>query len=287
LISAVPAALQRDAVMVAEEIAHPEEADWGFFCDWADAEGWRVPENEIRLLQGPYADDVFVLRRSGRTVGFVCAVRHARTSWIGNLIVPQTERGKGYGAVLFDHALSTLLSGGVPSVWLTASEMGRPIYERRGFGKIDRIVRWTAKGHGVEDGRIAFEEEVERLVAEDARAWGGRGALLRGLGKGGEILRCGGASALLQRAGSRRILGPAQIREWRHKDLSGLIDAALKRTPCGEELVLDAPEGAGLSTLLKQRGFSEAGGTALMARGDYFGVDLRGVLTLATLGSIG
>ena len=50
-----------------------------------------------------------------------------------------------------DHAIKSLRARGV---WLTASELGRPLYERRGFCVIDGVERWAREGKAVDDSHV-------------------------------------------------------------------------------------------------------------------------------------
>jgi hypothetical protein len=75
------------------EIMMPTDADWQVFLALAREEGWRVPKSELELFRGPLAGSAFVLRRGEEVLGFVTAVAHERSGWIGNLIVPVTAVG--------------------------------------------------------------------------------------------------------------------------------------------------------------------------------------------------
>jgi predicted N-acetyltransferase YhbS len=70
----------------------------------------------------------------GRVAGVSYAVSFGRTGWIGNVAVHPGARGRGIGTAVSQAALGTLRRAGVVTVLLTATELGRPIYERLGFG---------------------------------------------------------------------------------------------------------------------------------------------------------
>ncbi len=86
----------------------------------AEREGWRIPRQEVALYQGPMADSAFALRVGDEPRGFVTVMRHEKSGWIGNLLVDPECRGRGYGSLLFEHAvdaLRELLYRGDHGVW--------------------------------------------------------------------------------------------------------------------------------------------------------------------------
>lgn len=269
------------------KIVHPTDADWQVFLALARAERWRVPKNELALYRGPLAGSAFVLRRDEDVLGFVTAVAHEKSGWVGNLIVPRDCRGRGYGALLFDHAVDVLERQGVASIWLTASTLGRPLYEKKGFAVIDGVVRWTLKAEGrsqAEGGRA----EMARLLAGDTKVWGeSRDRLLAPLAREGEVFACGRTVALLQGGQGMQVLGP-----WISPDLCprenrrlllAVLGAAAERT----ELVTDVIESSPLQSLLRAAGFNRQGRCDLMVRGETRGVQLANLVALASLGSMG
>ncbi|MEJ2199141.1 MAG: GNAT family N-acetyltransferase [Desulfuromonadales bacterium] len=170
-----------------------QKPDWASFFDLAAAEGWRVPEVERQLFAGRWSDCALALKENDRFSGLVTAVAHQHSGWIGNLIVPEKLRGRGYGSRLFEAALSALQVQGMTSVWLTASESGRPIYEKSGFVAIDEIERWVSckRAHlGPADSFL--KDGGQKLVALDRAAWGeDRRALLEALDAQGKVYACG------------------------------------------------------------------------------------------------
>ncbi|MGH3157714.1 MAG: GNAT family N-acetyltransferase, partial [Streptosporangiaceae bacterium] len=69
-----------------------------------------------------------------RVTGVSCAVSFGRTGWIGNVAVDPDARGRGLGTAVSAAALDALRAAGAATVLLTATDLGRPIYERLGFG---------------------------------------------------------------------------------------------------------------------------------------------------------
>jgi GNAT superfamily N-acetyltransferase len=266
----------------------PTGADWQFFLELARDEGWRIPARELELYRGPLADCAFVLRRQGEPCGFVTALAHERSGWIGNLLVPSDCRGRGYGSRLFDHAVEWLRRRGMTSVWLTASTLGRPIYEKKGFRVVGGINRWTL----VVDETLGLpppdEGDFETLCRLDVRVWGeSRRPLLIPLARGGKLFSQGETAALLQEGEDMRVLGPWVSETLCPRENRQVLSAALASVAAGAEVVVDLLEGSPLSPLLAAAGFSRRGRSDLMVLDPCGGVNLRSLVALASLGSMG
>jgi GNAT superfamily N-acetyltransferase len=121
--------------------------------------------------------------RHDRVTGVSYAVSFGPTGWIGNVAVDPDARGQGVGTAVSEAAMDWLRRAGVKTMLLTATQMGRPIYERLGFAD-DGVCYgiWTRGqqplpaadgGAGVGPGRIAD------ALRQDAQATGeDRGSFL-------------------------------------------------------------------------------------------------------------
>jgi GNAT superfamily N-acetyltransferase len=69
-----------------------------------------------------------------QVVGVSFAASFGRTGWIGNVAVHPEARGRGVGTAVSRAALDALRRAGAATVLLTATKLGRPIYEKLGFG---------------------------------------------------------------------------------------------------------------------------------------------------------
>jgi GNAT superfamily N-acetyltransferase len=76
---------------------------------------------------------LLVACRHDRVTGVSYAVSFGPTGWIGNVAVDPDARGQGVGMAVSEAAMDWLRRAGVTTMLLTATEMGRPIYERLGF----------------------------------------------------------------------------------------------------------------------------------------------------------
>ena len=76
---------------------------------------------------------MFVGCRDGRVAGVAGSVRFGRTGWLGNVAVDDDVRGQGLGRAMSQTAVDHLRRAGAETVLLTATKLGKPIYERLGF----------------------------------------------------------------------------------------------------------------------------------------------------------
>jgi predicted N-acetyltransferase YhbS len=76
---------------------------------------------------------MFVGCQGDRVVGVACCVCFGRTGWIGNVAVEDDVRGQGLGRALSQQAVDCVQQAGAQTVLLTATDLGKPIYERLGF----------------------------------------------------------------------------------------------------------------------------------------------------------
>lgn len=269
-------------------IRQPNCTDWEIFSALASLENWRVPWSEFQRFKGPWSQFSHVIDDNG-FCGFITAVVYEQSAWIGNLIVPNDLRRKGYGQYLFKSILTDLAGRGMTSIWLTASDQGRSLYEREGFVEVDRIERWVLpRSRKTMGSPLDGDNNIEKLLYADRLAWGeNRESLLSDLCNGGEVFTVAGAVALLQTDPDIHILGPwytygASLHA--HQDLlNKMIAASDPNIPIIVDLLSSSP----LPALCDSAGFQLTGETSLMAYGDIGSIDLTGMVSLASLGSIG
>ncbi|MHB1398141.1 MAG: GNAT family N-acetyltransferase [Trichloromonadaceae bacterium] len=269
------------------EIQIAGSADWECFLTLAQLEGWRVPAAEVELFRAPLAQCAFALREEGRFCGLITAVAYPKSGWIGNLLVPQAERSKGYGARLFDHAVASLQQQGVTTLWLTASEHGAPLYQRRGFVAVNQVQRWVLRTVGSAIEATDRSESLARLLVADAVVWGeSRARLLAPLAQEATIFTFGQTWAMLQAGEGRQVLGPWTSRGHCPRENRQLLMAVLAAANLDTELVCDVLISSPTGSLLAAAGFQPQGLCQLMAMGPV-SARLEALTSLASLGSIG
>jgi len=151
--------------------------------------GWnQVPADWERFLRVPGAG-AFVYLADGEVRASYSIIRYdGSLAWIGMILVDTAYRGRGLGGAAFDEAL---LACGEVTAGLDATDLGEPIYRRRGFESCLPISRWMVEGAGsggtLDQGRLDGE-----IFGLDAQACGfDRSDLLRDLVLGGgKVIRC-------------------------------------------------------------------------------------------------
>lgn len=267
----------------------PQPSDWETFYRLAAAEGWRVPQVERQLLQGTWSHCAHVLDIDGAFAGMVTAVAHEQSGWIGNLIVPPSLRGRGYGVRLFHLALAELAERGMSTCWLTASAMGLPLYRKSGFRVVDHVERWVLpESKDSDPGAEPPLLDWQLLRACDRSAWGEtRATLLDHLTAHGRLFACDDSLCLLQRGADAQILGPWYSRSLCPRANRRLLQQAVAAADPTVEIVVDILASSPLRQLLAAAGFARSGSTRLMVKGPALTVDLIMLVALASLGSVG
>lgn len=238
-----------------------QKDQWPIFFALIQREGWLISRAEQRLYQ--QGEQPFLsLKHGGKTIGFISGCRHQHQAWIGNLIVATDQRGKGYGARLFDELVAQLRQQGCTSLWLTASSAGQPLYEKRGFVANDTIQRWTAPGLGFEQANLSQYRDLNCL--DRLHHHQNRSAFLHTISHGGSIVRCGTSVALLQPSATFTALGPWY--ETRHHPQMQYCCAMKARQSCprSHQLVTDVYAAANIQGVLTVAGFNHRSTATLM-----------------------
>lgn len=264
-------------------------ADWEMFLFLADKEGWLITSAENTFLQSAGADSVLVLTEKSEFCGIVSAVAYRYSGWIGNLLVPASLRGQGYGRRLFEAATSHLINAGVSSIWLTASELGRPLYEKNGFKAIDRIERWVLTKPSRQSVPVELQHSEEQsLLIQESSAWGeNRLNLLKLDSDNNMVFANNAAVALLQPGSAIQLIGPWYSPYHCLNSNQPLLQALLNAADPSVQIVTDILGSSPLRQLLATAGFNCTGETTLMAYGDTKHTELQNLVALASLGSIG
>jgi ribosomal protein S18 acetylase RimI-like enzyme len=268
-------------------IDHFYKSDSNSFLEFAALENWISDPWELDYLLDIFPAGCFCARdEDGEVIGFVTATTHNKSGWIGNLLVESGSRGQGIGKALFLKAMLALREVGTGTIWLTASEAGKPLYEKYGFRVIDTINRWVGEGTGNQstisgNGNMAVNSALDKL------GWGDeRYPLLHTVSSRGFVQAEADGFAVLHPCGEILQLGP-----WAAMDAaaaSRVLDAAMQMIPAGVRVVCDVPAGNGfVADKLQSHGFKVHGSNELM----YCGImpDYRPmyIYSLATMGSCG
>jgi len=90
---------------------------------------------------------VFTGSVRGRIVATAQSASFGRTGWLGNVAVDHAWRNRRIGTTMSTAAIGWLREAGVRTILLTATDLGKPVYERLGFDR-DGVTYgiWTRAG---------------------------------------------------------------------------------------------------------------------------------------------
>ncbi len=256
------------------------------FLSLAAEENWISGRWEFDVLLRHFPQGCLAARADSGPMAFITSVRYGSSGWIGNLIVHKNQRSKGVGSALMVRATEILLGAGARTVWLTASEAGKPIYERLGFRAIDVIKRWHGTGRGCASMKDDYFPLPE-AVAIDQAGWGdARETILSQTRERGTLAAFDGGFLISQPLAIGVQLGPWGVTEQR--TAVQLLDTAQTRAGSATALFLDVPaHNVDAARLLYSRGFNIGGSALLMYLGEKPAYDPSRIYALATMGSMG
>lgn len=120
--------------------------DLDFAAGCTAAEGWASEtrqEFEGFLAHDP--DGCFVAEVNGNPIGICVATSYGEAGFLGELIVVPEMRGRGVGHRLIGHAVEYLRSRGAQNIFLDGDPPVVPLYERVGFRKVCRSLRFGGR----------------------------------------------------------------------------------------------------------------------------------------------
>ena len=170
---------QAPAVTIRE--MKPEDFD--FATGLTHAAGWA--SESMDAFAAFHAHDphgCFVAEAGGERAGVCVATRYERNGFLGELVVSRPMRLLGVGQLLFQKALDHLLAGGAENVYLDGDLNAVSFYEKMGFRKVCRSLRFQGKVRGKKHARVRHlqPEDLDRLCALDSELFGDdRGFFLR------------------------------------------------------------------------------------------------------------
>lgn len=152
-----------------------QASDIGFAVRLALNESWKGQDEE--LFQSFLAYDpegCFVAEKEKNRVGMCIATGYNHAGFIGELIVIENERGQGIGKSLLDHSIARLGKKGAKSIYLDGVVAAVPLYERTGFRKLCRSLRFSGKIQAAShpDVRQMRMEDFQTIGNMDTKAFG-------------------------------------------------------------------------------------------------------------------
>jgi GNAT superfamily N-acetyltransferase len=106
--------------------------------------GWNQIEADWQRLIDLWPSSCLAGWHEGRLVATgTLATYGTDLGWIGMILVDESCRGRGFGGTIFDEVMAKGEEFGVRCLGLDATDMGRPVYLKRGFVDLVGINRWS------------------------------------------------------------------------------------------------------------------------------------------------
>jgi len=151
----------------------PEELVFAARC--TEMEGW---SSETRQeIEGYYWHDPngsFIARDGDQRIGMCMTTRYDEYGFIGELIVVTEMRGRGVGGLLMEKAIQYLHSQGTGKIYLDGVLKAVPLYERAGFRRTSRSLRFSGRIQGKTHPQVRPMRDPDRALvfAQDRTAFG-------------------------------------------------------------------------------------------------------------------
>jgi ribosomal protein S18 acetylase RimI-like enzyme len=151
----------------------PADLDFASAC--TEAEGWGAQRGEFEGFYAHTPEGCLVAETDGRPIGICVATPYDGQGFLGMLIVRPEERGRGVGRRLIKYALAYLHGRGVQIIGLDGVLAAVPLYERLGFRKQCRSLRFRGtligRAHPARVRRMT-EADLDAVCALDRLAFG-------------------------------------------------------------------------------------------------------------------
>jgi len=106
--------------------------------------GWNQLEIDWHRLLTLWPETCFAGRVNGQLIATSTLATYATdVGWIGMVLVDEAHRGQGHGGEILDAAIHSARQRGIQTIGLDATDLGRPVYLKRGFRDVAGIDRWV------------------------------------------------------------------------------------------------------------------------------------------------
>jgi GNAT superfamily N-acetyltransferase len=148
--------------------------------------GWAVHEWALRaVLDPPHARCLVAVDGANHVLGVGSGISYGAFGVVGNMIVDPSHRRRGIGAAILEGVIAFLDERGCTRLELSATDAGRPLYEKHGFTLagpgVSAVVPRRARvdDNGAAELTTAEPTSLAELAAYDAPRFGGdRGPLI-------------------------------------------------------------------------------------------------------------
>lgn len=130
------------------------------------ASGLSTTEEQMRFTLALPMVRAYVAKEGSEIVGTGMVAGYGASGWIGLITVKPESQRRGLGTELTRWGIDLLRGQGVQSIFLAATEQGRPVYERMGFQSGGSLIIMTGSGrdYPLWDNRIRPVSSVDRAA---------------------------------------------------------------------------------------------------------------------------
>jgi GNAT superfamily N-acetyltransferase len=151
-------------------------SDLDFAAECIVLEGWKSegPEEfEGFLAYNP--NGCFIVEENSKRIGLGVAINYGELGFLGEIVVIKEKRGRGHGSRLVKHAIQYLHSRGVKCILLDSLPFAVSLYERFGFRKICRSLRFSGNVQSSPNSHVRNMEsgDLKTVIKIDRDAFGG------------------------------------------------------------------------------------------------------------------
>src|SRR5882762_6634448 len=105
--------------------------------------GWNQNAQDWRRIYYLCDDSCFAGKIEGQLVATGAVVPYGnKCGWISVMLVDEKYRRRGYGEAMLNRLLRTADEMGLEWMGLDATEMGEPLYRKKGFRPVGGVDRW-------------------------------------------------------------------------------------------------------------------------------------------------
>jgi ribosomal protein S18 acetylase RimI-like enzyme len=147
----------------------------GFAAECARTEGWRGETEQVfRTFFELDPEGCSIGEVDGSPIGVCIAVSYGVCGFLGELIVLEEFRGRGFGRKLMEHSIRYLRNSGCTSICLDGDEPATALYEKLGFEHFCKSLRFVGAIQGRESSRVRAmtHTDLQEVAAIDIEAFG-------------------------------------------------------------------------------------------------------------------
>lgn len=146
--------------------------DFEFAIKLTNTSKWNLEIEDFRRTLDLEPKGCFIAEVDRRRVGLLTTVVYDSLAWIGNVIIDESSRGKGFGVKLMKHALKFLKVRKARTIGLYAYEDTAGFYEKLGFVSESRFLRCHAKVDSIKPSihaRRMERSDLSRVISIDGK----------------------------------------------------------------------------------------------------------------------